>query len=97
MMRHIVMFRRRPEVEKQAALETALIERMRTLDRQIDFVRGWRVSANELDRPICWDYVLESTFDDEAAVGRYLPHPAHQALVADLKPYFEWVAVDYTC
>jgi hypothetical protein len=97
MMRHIVMFRRRPEVEKQAALETALIERMRTLDRQIDFVRGWRVSANELDRPICWDYVLESTFDDEAAVAKYLPHPAHQALVADLKPYFEWVAVDYTC
>lgn len=97
MMRHIVLFRRRPEVAKQAELERSLIERMQVLDRQIDFVRGWRVSANELDRPICWDYVLESTFDDAQAVAQYLPHPAHQALVADLKPYFEWVAVDYTC
>lgn len=96
MMQHIVLFRRRAGVAKQEALEHALIERMRTLDRDIDFVRAWRVSANELDRPICWDYVLESTFDDAEAVARYLPHPAHQALVADLTPYFEWVAVDYT-
>lgn len=96
MMQHIVMFRRRPDVDRQMPLEQALIERMRTLDREIDFVRAWRVSANELDRPICWDYVLESTFDDAEAVARYLPHPAHQALIADLKPYFEWVAVDYT-
>ncbi|WP_314444460.1 Dabb family protein [Massilia timonae] len=96
MMRHIVMFRRRPGVEKQVELEASLIARMQQLDRQIDFVRDWRVSANELDRPICWDYVLESTFDDAQAVNRYLPHPAHQALVADLKPYFEWVAVDYS-
>lgn len=96
MMRHIVMFRRRPGVEKQVKLEASLIARMQQLDRQIDFVRDWRVSANELDRPICWDYVLESTFDDAQAVNRYLPHPAHQALVADLKPYFEWVAVDYS-
>lgn len=96
MMQHIVMFRRRPDVDRQMPLEQQLIERMRTLDREIDFVRAWRVSANELDRPICWDYVLESTFDDAEAVARYLPHPAHQALIADLKPYFEWVAVDYT-
>jgi len=42
------------------------------------------------------DYILESSFDDADAVKRYLPHPAHQALVADLKQYFEWVAVDYS-
>lgn len=26
----------------------------------------------------------------------YLFHPLHQALVADLKAWFEWAAVDYT-
>jgi hypothetical protein len=26
----------------------------------------------------------------------YLFHPLHQALIADLKPCFEWAAVDYT-
>ncbi len=96
MMRHIVMFRRLPGVDKQPQLEQQLIERMRNLESEIDFIRGWLVAANELDRPICWDYILESTFDDADAVARYLPHPAHQALVADLKQYFEWVAVDYT-
>jgi len=96
MMRHIVLFRRLPGIEAQPELETALVGRMRDLTEQIDFIRDWRVAANELDRPICWDYILESSFDDADAVQRYLPHPAHQALVADLKQYFEWVAVDYS-
>ncbi|PYB78831.1 stress protein [Pseudomonas sp. LB-090624] len=96
MMRHIVMFRRHANVEVQPQLEAELVERMRALPQQIDFIRGWRVAANELDRPICWDYILESDFDDSASVERYLPHPAHQDLVKDLKQYFEWVAVDYT-
>ncbi|MBD1551169.1 Dabb family protein [Pseudomonas typographi] len=97
MMRHVVLFRRLPAVSENAALEAGLVEHMRTLEQQIDFARAWTVAANELDRPICWDYILDATFDDAEAVARYLPHPAHQALVADLKQYFEWVAVDYTC
>lgn len=96
MMRHIVMFRRMPGVESQPELEAGLVAQMRDLREKIDFIRDWRVAANELDRPICWDYILESSFDDADAVARYLPHPAHQALVADLKQYFEWVAVDYS-
>lgn len=96
MMRHIVMFRRHPHIAKDDAVEQRLVERMHRLNDEIDFIRGWCVSANELDRPICWDYLLESLFDDADAVARYLPHPAHQALVAELKLYFEWAAVDYT-
>lgn len=34
--------------------------------------------------------------DDAAGLQGYLAHPLHQALVADLAPYFEWAAVDYT-
>jgi hypothetical protein len=96
MMRHIVLFKRLAHVEHQPAFETELVERMRKLPAEIDFIRDWKVSANELARPICWDYVLESTFDDKAAVERYLPHPAHASLVDSLKSYFEWVACDYT-
>lgn len=96
MMRHIVMFRRLANVRPNPDLEQRLVQAMHDLKGQIDFIRGWRVAANELQRPICWDYILESEFDDAAAVERYLPHPAHQALVKELKQYFEWVAVDYT-
>ncbi|KMZ13183.1 Stress responsive alpha-beta barrel domain protein Dabb [Candidatus Burkholderia humilis] len=96
MMQHVVMFRRLVHVAADAHREAALVERMRNLDREIDFIRAWRVSANELARPICWDYLLEASFDDADAVERYLSHPEHQTLIADLKQYFEWVACDYT-
>lgn len=96
MMKHIVMFRRLADVAPHPEREAQLVEWMSGLDRQIDFVRDWRVSANELDRPICWDYVLEASFDDKAALERYLPHPAHVELITALKTYFEWVACDYT-
>jgi len=96
MMRHIVMFRRLANVTPEPVVEARLVARMRNLDKEIDFIRDWHVAANELDRPICWDYILESSFDDAAAVERYLPHPAHQSLVSELKQYFEWVAVDYS-
>ena len=96
MMRHIVVFRRKAGVEKDAALERSLAGRMTALGAQIPAIRQWRVAANELSRPICWDYVLESEVDDAKALDDYLHHPLHQALIADLKPYFEWAAVDYT-
>jgi len=96
MLNHIVMFRRKPDVVANAGLEASLVERMDALGTQIAGIRGWRLSTNELDRPICWGYVLESRFDDASALNDYLFHPLHQALIADLKPYFEWAAVDYT-
>jgi len=96
MMRHIVMFRRRDDVPAHGARERALVHRMRGLDKHIDCMRAWRLSANEVARPICWDYVLECAFDDEAALNAYLAHPAHQALIEDLRHYFVWAAVDYT-
>lgn len=96
MMRHIVLFRRKADVEKNPALEQALAERMAALGAQIPAIRQWHFAANELQRPICWDYVLESEVDDAQALDAYLFHPLHQALVADLKPYFEWAAADYT-
>ncbi|MFM0223100.1 Dabb family protein [Paraburkholderia dipogonis] len=96
MIRHLVMFRRLRDIAAQREIEASLVERMRGLSGQIDFARTWRLSANELDRPICWDYVLESAFDDRAAVQRFLQHPAHVALAAELRTYFEWAVCDYT-
>jgi len=96
MIRHIVMFRRKIDVAQNQDLEKSLVQRMVDLGEQIEFIRYWRVSANEVSRPICWDYILESEVDDIANLDNYLFHPKHQALISDLKHYFEWVAVDYT-
>jgi hypothetical protein len=96
MLNHIVLFRRKPEVAADPVREAALVARMAALDEQIDHLRSWKLSANELSRPVCWDYVLETRVDDVTALDAYLYHPAHVALVADLKQYFEWAAADYT-
>lgn len=96
MLKHIVLFRRHSNVLKDEALEIALTQRMSDLGACIPSIRHWVFRKNELDRPICWDYVLESHVEDAQALHDYLFHPLHQALVADLKPYFEWAAVDYT-
>lgn len=96
MIRHIVLFRRKPGVDKDVALEKSLADRMVALGADIPVIRQWRVGANEFTRPISWDYVLESEVEDAQALDDYLFHPLHQALIADLKPYFEWAAVDYT-
>lgn len=96
MMRHIVLFRRRADAPADAAREAALVERMTQLGAQIPVITHWRVAANELVRPISWHYVLESEVRDAQALDEYLLHPLHRALIADLKPYFEWAAVDYT-
>jgi hypothetical protein len=95
MLNHIVLFRRKADVAHQPEIERDLVARMDALGTQIGSIRGWKLSANELDRPICWGYVLESRYDDVNGLNEYLYHPLHQALVADLKTYFEWAAVDY--
>lgn len=96
MLRHIVMFRRRPGVEPDAALERDFAARLPLLPQSIDSIRAWRFSANELQRPSSWQWVLESEFDDEAALDAYLAHPAHLAVVGALRHHFDWAAVDYT-
>ena len=96
MLKHIVLFRRKVDVAPQPEFEPSLVARMKALETQIPGIRAWKLSANEIDRPICWGYVLESRFDDEAGLNAYLTHPIHQALIADLKTYFEWATADYT-
>lgn len=96
MLRHIVLFRRKSDVVKDVELEAALAQRMLDLGAQIPQIREWVFRKNEMERPICWDYVLDSQVDDAQALHDYLFHALHQALVADLKAYFEWAAVDYT-
>lgn len=97
MLRHIVLFRRKPEVARDEALEKSLADRMAALGARIPAIKGWKFATNELVRPpVTWDYVLEAEVGDAGALDAYLSHPQHRALVADIEPYFEWAAVDYT-
>lgn len=97
MLTHIVMFRRKPGVDADVAVEARFFEQLGALHSQVPLIRRWRLSKNELERPTSWHYVLESAFDDVAALDAYLVHPAHVAVVGALRHYFEWAACDYAC
>jgi len=96
MLRHIVLFRRKSNIDSDPSLEATLVARMKALGTQIPAIRQWHIAANEVTRAVSWHYVLESAVDDVPALDEYLYHPLHQALIADLKPYFEWASVDFT-
>jgi len=94
-IRHVVMLRRRPEVAEQRALETDLTTRLTGLGTEVPGVDQWSFVSNEHDRPLCWDYLLEAELADAAALTAYLAHPLHQALLPELRAYFELAVVDY--
>jgi hypothetical protein len=89
------MLRRRPDVAEESALEVGLTSRLDALGSEVPGIEKWLLAANEHDRPVCWDYVLEAELVDGAALAAYLAHPLHLALLPDLRAYFELAVVDY--
>jgi hypothetical protein len=94
-VRHLVMLRRRPDVAEEQALEDDLTGRLDALGSHVPGIETWLLAANEHDRPLCWDYVLEADLADRPALAAYLAHPLHQALLPELRAYFELAVVDY--
>ena len=93
--RHLVMFRRLADIPADPAHAADLLSRLDALGSTIAGVEAWRLTANEHDRPICWDHVLDAELADDAALAAYLAHPEHQALLPELAAYFEMAVVDY--
>lgn len=85
MIRHIVGFRLKPETSP--AQIAAFLAAFRALGDRIPELRSLAVGPNLTDRDPSYPYVLDATFEDMHALGRYLVHPAHvEALATTLTP-----------
>ena len=96
MIRHLVLLKFKPEAdaEQVAGIEQAFA----ALRDHIAGVRGleWGtdVSPEGLAKGFTHAFLL--SFADAAGRDAYLPHPAHQALVAQLKPLLaDVLVIDY--
>ncbi|MET8780244.1 Dabb family protein [Streptomyces sp. NPDC004589] len=95
MIRHLVLFKLNEGVRRD---DPRVVEGVRTFERLgdvIDELRFWECAWNITDRPIAYDFAINSAVDDTDALRRYLEHPAHQEGVALWREFATWVMADY--
>ena len=95
MIRHLVLFKLKPGVTRDDPRVTRWMELSDQLPSQIPEIVSREGGWNVTDRPIAYDFGQNSTFRSRADLAVYLPHPAHQAMVAVAREVADWVLVDY--
>jgi len=95
---HMVMFKWKEgtTVEQEAAIATALVGLKEKVPGIVSLTYGKQNSTEGVATAKGYQYGLSVVFENAAARDGYLPHPAHVAAVAVLKPHLADVAVlDY--
>jgi hypothetical protein len=92
---HLVLIKLKPGVTRAdpriAPWEALLAE----LPKQVGGIVRWESGWNVTDRPVAYDFGINSGFATRADLDAYGPHPAHQAVVAKLREFADWVICDY--
>lgn len=80
MIRHVVMFRWKPEfpVEERERWLAAV----RGLTAKIEVLRSLSAGADVLGADRSWDHVIVADFNRVEDIATYTDHPAHQPLIA---------------
>lgn len=80
MIRHVVMFRWRPDFEEARRQEW--YDRLLELPSKVDVIRSLSAGPDVLGSARSWDVVLVADFDSLEDVATYTAHPDHQPLIA---------------
>lgn len=99
MLKHVFMMRFKDEYEgmNKEEIMNKFIEMLERLKGKIDEIKGFDIGKNvNTERPIAYDLVLYSTFEDNDALNIYLVHPEHLKVVEFAKKVVkESALVDY--
>ena len=95
MIRHLVLFKLNEGVERDDPRVVKGVEAFRALGGTIPELRFWELGWNVSDRPIAYDFAINSACDDADALRRYVEHPDHPAGVALWREFATWVIADY--
>lgn len=95
MIRHLVLFKLNEGVRRDEERVAAGARAFAELGDSIPEVASWECGWNVTDRPIAYDFAINSSVEDTGALQRYLKHPAHQAAVAPWSEFATWVVADY--
>lgn len=95
--RHVVLFKFKPDASAEQVKE--IEKAFAALPSQIDTITGYEWGPSESVEKLNdgFTHCFLVTFKDKAGLEAYLPHPAHQAFGAKLRPILEKALVfDYT-
>jgi hypothetical protein len=95
MIRHLVLFKLHDGVERDDPRVVAGVKAFEELEALIPELECWECAWNISDRPIAYDYAINSAVADTDALQRYLQHPAHQAAAEQWRDFATWVIADY--
>ncbi|MET9292243.1 Dabb family protein [Streptomyces sp. NPDC003077] len=95
MIRHLVLFKLNDGVRRDEPRVEAGVEAFRQLGGQIPELDVWECAWNITDRPIAYDFAINSAVADRDALKRYIEHPAHQAAAGQWREFATWVIADY--
>lgn len=95
MIRHLVLFKLNEGVSRDEPRVAAGAKAFAELGALVPEVESWECGWNLSDRPIAYDFAINSSVADAGALRRYLDHPAHQAAVAPWTEFATWVIADY--
>ena len=95
-LRHVVLAKFKDEATPE---QIRAIERgFQALPDKIDVIQEfeWGMDINEPSRAEGFTHCIIMTFQSEEDLAAYLPHPVHQAFVAELRPLLDrLIVVDF--
>ncbi|MFE1762937.1 Dabb family protein [Streptomyces angustmyceticus] len=95
MIRHLVLFKLNEGVSRDEERVRAGVRAFQALEGEIPELTFWECAWNITDRPIAYDFAINSAVADTDALKRYIEHPAHQAAAAQWREFATWVIADY--
>ncbi|MCZ4123512.1 Dabb family protein [Streptomyces sp. H39-S7] len=95
MIRHLVLFKLGDGVGRDESRVVAGARAFEELGGLIPELTSWECGWNITDRPIAYDFAINSSVADAADLKTYLEHPAHQAAAGQWREFATWVIADY--
>lgn len=95
MIRHLVLFKLNEGVRRDEPRVVEAVKAFEELGGIVPELKFWECAWNITDRPIAYDYAINSAVEDADALKRYIEHPAHQAAAGRWREFATWVIADY--
>jgi len=92
---HLVLIKLKPGVPRNDPRVLEWRAMFVALEGKCDGITRMEHGWNTTDRPIAYDYGINMAFATRADLDAYGPHPAHQDVVAKLRPIADWIICDY--